>query len=245
MAVGLETPVDSLTNIPLPLLTTHEPAFAPVRKPDLHHAFHPRRSPELQGIAGLALRECRVQVTKYYTHHNEYHHEFYGPPLPQTDEEKFQLVVLAAAGYIPEQAITFGRDSSPHTVHMPAYIRERMWKTNRIHINNLGYVKQFLQGYVLDQDLSSINESTIDEFLHTQQEDRRWELGCEFLGVGVRQATEPLKELYKEAKGAAYLPPERARTASRFVLGSLGMRRQRKNILEAMRNKFLPEPEFV
>lgn len=239
MGVGLETPVDPLTNIPLPIITSHEPAFAPARKPDLHHAFHPRRSVELQGVAGLALRECRVQVVKYYTHHDEYHHEFDGPPLPRTDEEKFRLVVLAAAGYIPEHALTFGRDSSPYTIHMPVHIRERLWRSNRVRVNNPGYVKRFIQHYVLEQDFSSLNEHTIDEFLSTVSEERRWELGCELLGIGARQAAEPIKDVYKEAKATSCLPPERARTASRFVLSALGMSRDRGRLFTLLEERLV------
>jgi hypothetical protein len=110
MAAELVTPVDELTGLPLPILPTGE--NLPHNKGHVanwHHHFHPASSPELTAtIGGRALRQSRVQLVPV-RHHNfsntAYHRFFSGPPIPGEEEEQFGMCVLAAAGYLPREAI--------------------------------------------------------------------------------------------------------------------------------------------
>ena len=235
MAAELVTPVDYLTGIPLPLIQTVE--VATERFPaDLHHPFHPRRDPALtESIAGQALRNCRVQLVPYELHHHQYHETYEGPELPKTDSEKFRIVVLAAAGYIPEEAITFARRHTPRRVLLSAEQRLALGCNRQLRVGMKGKVQEFLLAYTLSQDLSNVNESTIDEFLNTADAARRQELGNTFLGLATYQATQPIKEMYHEAYKRELIPPENTRRASRFVLASLGLKRNRDKLHERLR----------
>lgn len=115
MAEKVPTPLDPLTGNPLPLrLVEPLPANAP-HIANQHHPWHPSDAVELDTstLAGNALRNTAKQLVPV-EHHNVKRekgmastiHDFCaGPPLPQTDEEVFRLLVPAWAGYIPDEAI--------------------------------------------------------------------------------------------------------------------------------------------
>lgn len=118
MAAELITPMDEMSGIPLPILPQE---YLPMGKPDIanwHHPWHAESAPELQGLGGKALRHSRVQLVRA-TDHNmgdkrrgklTYHDFFVGPPLPTTDDERFRLCVISAAGYVPDEAIDLRGD---------------------------------------------------------------------------------------------------------------------------------------
>jgi hypothetical protein len=198
--------------------------------PDLHHPFHPRKSEDLQDIGGQALRNCRVQRIHYETHHHYYHGAFFGPELPQDDAGKFRLVVLAAAGYVPDQGIVFNARRKPLVVPIDDKLRSQITQPNKLYTPDRKGVQKFLLEYTLAQDLAGVNEYTIDEFLHTASARRRQELGDTLLGEAAYRATEPIRKIYREAHRAALIPPDKARVASRFVLLSLTTRRNREAV---------------
>lgn len=222
------TPVDQLTGIPLPLIN---PADMSSRfLPDLHHPFHPRKSETLQDVGGQALRNCRVQLIHYETHHHYYHGAFFGPQLPEDDDGKFKLVVMAAAGFVPELGVSFDARRKPVIELLSPELRLHMQNSKNLRVQDRKGVQKFLLEYTLAQDLSAVNESTIEEFLQTQNADRRLELGNTLLGEAAYQATEPIRDIYKEARRSALISPDKARVVSRFVLVSLTTRRNRENI---------------
>lgn len=221
------TPADQLTGIPLPLINPDDMTSRFL--PDLHHPFHPRKSDTLQDIGGQALRNCRVQRIHYETHHYDYHGAYYGPQLPTDEDGKFRLVVMAAAGYIPELAISF-QNRKPVIGPLTDINRSRLQDSKQMRVQDHKGVQRFLLEYTLAQDLSGVNESTIDEFLNTTNGARKLELGNVLLGEAAYQATEPIRDIYKVARRAELIPANKARVASRFVLLSLTTRRNRENI---------------
>lgn len=229
----LVTPSDEFSGLPLPLYP-QELIRSRRFQPDLHHPIHPKRSPELQSVGGKALRNVRVQVAAYETHHYDYHRNFYGPELPKTDDDCLRPVILAAAGYIPDTSIRFKR-GKPQIVSLTPRERSTLWEQRRVRIGSARPVQEFLKEYILSQDIAGVNESTIDEFLHTTDDQRRWILGNEFLGRAALQATEQLKPTYRQAFKAELMPNTRAETVSRFVLSQLGMRRQRIRLFEELK----------
>lgn len=118
MAAELITPLDEVSGMPLPILPQE---FLSVHNPDIanwHHPWHAESAPQLQGLGGKALRHSRVQLVRA-TDHNmgdkrrgklTYHDFYIGPPLPDDDGDKFDLCVIAAAGYVPEKAIDLRGD---------------------------------------------------------------------------------------------------------------------------------------
>lgn len=235
MAAELVTPIDELTGIPLPLVQTVQ--MRPERfEPDWHHPLHPRRSPELTGnLGGEALRNCRVQRVSYELHHHEYHETYAGPQLPATELDKLKVITAAAAGYIPEAAITFSGRHQPKIIKLSSDKRQALWHSGRIKIGSPKKVQEFLQEYTLSQPLDGVNDSTIDEFLNTDDEFRRVQLGDTLLGLAVYQVAKPISRMYKEAYEAELIPPDRTRRATRFVLTSLGLRQHRPKLHERLR----------
>jgi hypothetical protein len=131
--------------MPLPILPTH---VLPVNDPveaNMHHAWHPSTAPELQGLAGQALRHSRVQLVAA-TDHNlgdkkqgplTYHDYYAGPPLPTSEAEIFRMCVLAAAGYIPDRAIDIHGPNGPREIRINELQRGILRKPAvPMHINN-------------------------------------------------------------------------------------------------------------
>lgn len=233
------TPVDELNGVPLPLHPESKPLDSHRFSADEHHPWHPRKDPNIlvHSLGGRALRNSRIQVANYDLHHIHYHGRFHGPKLPQTESDLFRLVVLTAAGYIPERAMVFNGTKDPVIKPLSAELRTKLWRGRHIRVGKPAEVQRYLRDYTYRQDLSDINDSTIDEFLSTKSPEKRWELGNQLIGRAVYQATLPLKDAYREAHKTELIPPERARVVSRFVLSSLGMRRNRGLIFDELSNR--------
>jgi hypothetical protein len=238
LAAELLTPIDEATGIPLPLYPS--PDLPPVlgsgkrnieRIADWHHPFHPAATLKNNDIGDGAVRNCRVQWSLYDEHHHQYHGAYLGPQLPKTEDEKFKTVVFAAAGYIPDRALSFKTPHKPQVVILPAEVRAKLWSSNTLQVGQPASVHNFLLYYALKQDFSSVTERTIDEFLHTRDIIRKDEWGRTLLGLAVYEAARPVKDLYKSARDAERIPPERARTAARFIFKSIDLQTRRKKSL--------------
>lgn len=236
MAAELVTPVDEFTGLPLPLLP---PKNAPPKNsPEIewHHHFHPRKHPLLEGLGGIAIRTVRLQST-YRREHTNYHRHYIGPPLPELPEEQFQAVIMAYAGYIPEQAINTRRDE-PRLVSVPEDLRRRLWETDEIQPTAIHPVRAFLTEYILGQNMSHIYESVIDEFVHTLDIGRRYYLGSLILAKAIERATEPTDNMYRQAWQGGLIPAYRPAKSPTFVSRTLSRApKQRQHLLKRLQEK--------
>ncbi len=201
------TPIDEI-GMPLPLRPPDYPVL--FSRPDLfdrNHAWHPSAHPELNDDAGLALKNSRVQFTDWWDHHNSYHTNFDGPPLPTSRMNKFGLTVMAAALYIPDQAIDC-RDIEPRIVKLTDSQKQRLWSSGEIRMAGANIVRNFLTTFTLEQDLSHISERSIDEFLFTPNIERRRYLGHWLLAHAADKATEPIDLIYRQAWKLGRIPAE-------------------------------------
>lgn len=201
MAAEMVTPVDELTGLPLPLAPPD--CLLPLNRSDeanWHHHAHPRRSPLLQGIAGLAVRNARLQLADLRDH-TAYHGVYSGPPLPVTPEEQFCYTVMATAGYVPGHAIDFhGR--KPQIVPIDHNSRNRLWESGELKVASVESVRKFLKAYILELDTSHLYTHVIDEFLHTSDRERKEYLGYLLLAKVIERASEPLRQPYRIAHTA-------------------------------------------
>jgi hypothetical protein len=233
MAAERLSPVDE-TGMPLPLAPT---GLSPFEKDnsDWHHHFHPRRSELLTGSNGaLAVRHSRVQIT-HRTQHDRYHQVFEGPPLPETETYQFSLVVLASAGYIPSQAVDSRSRRGPKIVKVKDAQRQRLWESGEIRPDNLTVIRAFLGEFAVKQDLTDVNEGTIDEFLHTHDQDRKKYLGHWLLAHAIDHATEPVLPVYSLARRRGLINPHAPRHPRSFVQFVLGP--------PSARNKYISQLE--
>lgn len=226
------TPTDGI-GMPLPIAPSEQDASA---KRDWHHHFHPRRSPVLLGTDGMAVRNARVQLVDYDTHHSDYHGHYEGPPLPDTTAEKFGLVVLASAGYIPSEAIDFSK-GEPRRVGLNVEQRKQMWKKGILKVGSIGMVHTFLTEYTMAQDLTNVDDVIVDEFLNTADQERKYKLAGHLLNLAVLQATEPIIPLYKRAWRDRLIDHTVTAKAQRFVRAQINVRKRRTLLANQLHEK--------
>ncbi len=181
-ALKIPTPTCELTGLPLPIA----PAEAEMRELDFprtfHHHFHPERAPELSRgtLGGRALRFSRGQVLEEYLH-KRYHKLFAGPPLPQTDEERFKLTVLSCARVMPLKAIDLNNYYGDYSV-VNLSADDRNW-LSRPPITNIEMahhptrnqkrrreIGRFFADYALQKDIRALidNKPLVDKFLSSR-----------------------------------------------------------------------------
>jgi len=215
---GIErTPVDELTNLPLPIYTRRYDYFQHER--NFHHHFHPSNSPELQGYYdGKPVRYSRGQDIQKYLH-DRYHDIFAGPPLPETSKDKFTTTVLVLSGVLPRQAIDLythgefrivdmsrGEHSflaNPSRLHMESDRRIKSMEGKRQKDKQRERVGRFFANYVVEQALDEvITAETIERFLHTPNDKERRLLGHTMLENAVDVSVAELITVHDKAKRA-------------------------------------------
>lgn len=214
------------------LIHPYRPPRGMTQRWDDDHSFFFRDLPELNDEAGKALRLSRVQHVPRWLHDRK-HNDFYPggvEQLPQTDADKFALTVLACGGYTSRLALDL-RGGDPKLVKMsrPTYDFVRGKKqlhpeTRKDH--GLGYrtpgyslrvIGTFFADYVRKQHIDEVvDESVIDEFLHTRNTENRAMLGNFIIEKAIDLAVEPIEPKYRIAAKAGLVRP-RAKRASEAV----------------------------
>ncbi|MDQ3065222.1 MAG: hypothetical protein M3Q36_03040 [bacterium] len=228
------TPVDEI-GMPLPLVPiSRENGKVSQLNPDWHHHFHPKKSPILvRDLGGQAVRSVRLQRTDYDQHHNDYHGYYFGPPLPETKQRQFGIVVLASAGYVPDRAISF-KDGQPEEVHLTNRQRRLLWAKGDLRIASTEKVRKFMIDYTLSQDLTDINEKLVDEFLNTPNHQRRYHIGGMLLQFAIERATEPIDPFYRTAWKSGLMPRESSSRAQRLIKNRLRIKQNRPRLIDQL-----------
>ncbi len=237
MAAELVTPLDELTGLPLPLVPPEEPFSADNVDIDWHHHFHPRRSPILRTPNGPAIRNARLQLTDYEMHHFGYHRTYVGPPLPETDDAQFATVIMSTAGYMPEQGISFTGDQ-PSIVRLSQGQRHQLQTSGEIKLGSRELINIFIREYVMSQ-LSSVDadELNIEEFVTTNDPERRRVLGHNLLALITDRATEPINEVYHQARRRQLILPNLPNNVRRFAKARLGPLKTRDKLVGQLHSR--------
>jgi hypothetical protein len=204
-------------------------------RPDWHHHFHPRTSPILKEFGGEALRNARLQLVDYDTHHFGYHNKYDGPPLAKTVEGRFAAVVMSVAGYIPKEAIDF-EDRSPKLIRLSDDQRRQLQASGEIESRGDAVIRNFIRDYIMEQQITAtnVNELTIEEFVSTRNVERRRLLGHTLLALITDLASEPIHETYSVARRNQLIKPGLPTSARRFTKGLLGPTRSRDKIVNRL-----------
>lgn len=209
------TPIDELTGLPLliapqedvPYLLAHSGINAARRAAgrrdyiDRNHVYHPSTS--LLSDDERALQGSRIQYVLRHDH-DDYHTAYYGPPIPQTQAERYYHMVFSAANYIPRMAIDFSGDS-PEIVSLTDEQILRYQTSGEVKVADAKKVAQFLENFVLaDPEFSHIPVRLIDQFLTIRAETaddirRQRELAHQLLSYVIDATTEPMYQAYKKA----------------------------------------------
>lgn len=217
------TPTDKATGVTFPIVSrrplpelgkSHNSQGEVVA--DWNHAYHPRERLKFGSLIEVALRNSRVEWV-HRDDHNRYHKEFLGPAIGD-EEQVLKQVLFSAAGFVPSKALQYdGRDEAK-IVKLSRRKRQSLWQTGRIKVQNGITIRDGLMDLALRNDFNGIRESTIDEFLHTADLDRRYELGSSLLNLAVRDVVIPLRPLYKDRYERQQLKPEAPKDIGRFAL---------------------------
>lgn len=233
----LVTPVDEFSGLPWVMIPPDYPL--PTGRPELaddNHAFHPSKSPLLSTPAGNALRNARVQRVDWYDHHIVYHGYFAGPEIPTDEADIFRRVVFAVARYIPDMALDC-HGYKPQEIRITAAQKERLWRTQELRVARPGLVRGFIGNYVTRQDISHVNVSMIDEFLHSTDEFRLRFLGQWLLAQATEVATEPLDLSYRFAAKRGRIPAGLTPKTPNLVKTTLGNKYETKPYIKLLRDR--------
>jgi hypothetical protein len=233
MAAELVTPTDEYTGLPLAIAPKCEPLlFNPADDADYHHGWHPSNAPLFKTVAGLALRNSWMQYIEKDLHNEgpfRYHRFFAGPELPTKESDIYGRIVLACAGYVPDQVIDL---STEDPFARRATATEVKFLRMRNDIDPFGYrylrygydpIRVFFQDYALQQDLTHIRSSTIDEFLCTRDIEKKLKIGKFLLWNASAQATASIRDKYVDLARRELLHPEMPKDPkplARWKLGS-------------------------
>lgn len=222
MAAEIQTPVCEATGLPLPILPTEPDEQARFLFEDYHHHFHPRRDPQLMGADGLAVRFSRGQLVQRFLH-DRYHAIFTGPPLPESQDEKFRLAVLACSGMVPRQAIDLSKPGQFQIVDLSHEQFERIAAPRSIYVekahsnNGKAYdrkrhtIGKFFAAHALSQGVQdTLSSSVIGEFLDDKTAaERKKELGNFILTQALRLSIEPIMPIHEELSAEGFVLPGR------------------------------------
>lgn len=213
MAATERAPVDEFTGLPLLIAPQCQPL--PFEQPEIadpDHAWFPELNPILRTIAGKALRNCQLQQVERWLH-NEKHKSRLGPELPNDEVDILGRVVAACAGVMPREVEDF---SGIEPVIRPATHQEWDFLHTPSETDNFGYkyvfyrydpIRIFLKDFAFRQKLDHIRDGLIDEFLCTQDQERKMKLGRFLISNAIAVAADPIRERYAQFRRAELLHP--------------------------------------
>jgi hypothetical protein len=147
---------------------------------------------------------------------------------------------MAATGYMPNEAIAF-KHHKPRVTKLHPDLRRRLQTSGEIKMDHKGAVSEFIRQYVLAQNIHDINfnDLKIDEFLNTDNFERRRVLGHTLLGLFTDKATEVVDETYILAHRSKLVLPGLPNNAQRFAKAMMGNRRIRENLVGQLHHRLL------
>ena len=198
---------------------------------DWNHVWHPGREVVNAGSGGDGLRNSRVQFVMR-TDHDDYHHYFNGPPLPEKPSGRFRAMALCAAGYIPTDALRFEADG-PRIVRLNEWQRLRLRESGEVRVASLSVVQSVMKDFVMRQSVDHVKPRTIDRFLKldpSESTDAAREqayLAHLLLSLAIDRIEDSLVKPYTEAHERGLLAPNVPPRPDQFILSSI---LRRKNV---------------
>jgi len=204
-------PIDELTGLPYCFAPNPDlPAVLPrgqnhLREGDLDHHF-PKVETKHGGnpvlelpFARMALMNLRVQWSTFEDHHDKWNKlPVIGPMQPRTPQQLAATVLFGLSMYIPPVALTLHNDHFVET-WLDALERSRMVESGQIQVANEQEGINYLQWYVMAQEVDHIKQVQLDEFLHTFNRERKIYLAHTLAAKIVERAVEPFEGAYTKA----------------------------------------------
>lgn len=227
-----EAPVDDFSRIPLPIAThpldetlVEPEGLEPVN--DLHHAnFEKRRL--IKSLGGLALRNSRVQCVPRSVH-KQFHRLYREPDTAHDPDEQAEAVIFAAAGYVPEEGVSFDDKGKVRRTRLSREERLGYIASNEIRVQCLEDVKNFLFRHVVRRGLTTDERRANNVLLNQPDLEHKKSIGRELALRASRIALTPLSEKFATAWDDGLLPLSSSRDVGEFVCDLL-VARPRGNV---------------
>ncbi|CAN5617650.1 hypothetical protein BH23PAT1_BH23PAT1_0290 [soil metagenome] len=201
-------PADCI-GMPLPILPRGE---SPRKNwEDVDHAFYTEERPELQNESGKALIYSRVQVMPRFLHERKHRLWPLGSLVPASETNRFVLVNMTEAGYVPEYALDLSEEGSYVERYISPeerrqYFHSGVIRPDRAPIGRDGqHYKQraigmFIAKYVSQQQLEDVPRYKIDDFIdETTPPHVKISIGIRLIREAIRVAVEPVVPVHREA----------------------------------------------
>jgi len=253
VAAERETPVDEETGLlfPYSIFTASDDRGIKKTWNDWHHGFSPRNDVILaETDGGVFLRDSRLQLVPRWLH-ERYHQIYTGPPIPTTGRDQLLIGILAVAGYLPDFAIDVTKSAkNNHLVRIDKSLRRQMSApdflkhgiSKDINMQRYARIGRFMMAEVLNQNISSVDERGIEEFLETKNQETRIRIGREIIKLLIERATEPIEPIYDRAYKSNRLATTHIRRASGII--KVVTSRHHPDYIDDLHQKIL-EPEML
>ena len=217
-------PVDPMTGIPLHIAPSEKPSWVRQRNDfdDNHHIFHWNSHPQLRGHGGRVVRHSRWA-------HESYHDAFRNglAYLPETDEEKFFIGIMACADIVPQYAVDIsGRKpaitkldkKALHDIQLSTRVFPEQ-DINRVNgrDNYLARRGYFFMQQAMDMGFAKVDTELLARFLEEKDQETKRYLGTMVIGAYLDRATAPIIPAFKFSIHAGSLPEHHPTTPVRLI----------------------------
>ena len=198
----------------------HHGAAYPASNPALGGNLLPTNvEAELRRDDKRVIRWSRIQEVERILH-NRCHSNYDGTTLPVDEHEKFIVMLLNAAHYIPAQAMDLS-GSKPRIITLDDAMKQRLHSPGVIHKQarmekRIGY---YFGRYIVRYGLPTIQEvSEVSQFLETKDDLARRRLGNRIIRLASKAVIDPAEPLYQSARAAGRLTPQSPKRALGFMM---------------------------
>lgn len=223
-------PVDPMTGIPLHIAPSEKPSWVRQRNDfdDNHHIFHWNSHPQLRGHGGRVVRHSRLLRGPRWAHES-YHDAFRNglAYLPETDEEKFFIGIMACADIVPQYAVDIsGRKpaitkldkKALHDIQLSTRVFPEQ-DINRVNgrDNYLARRGYFFMQQAMDMGFAKVDTELLARFLEEKDQETKRYLGTMVIGAYLDRATAPIIPAFKFSIHAGSLPEHHPTTPVRLI----------------------------
>lgn len=215
-----------------------------------HHAAHPKDHELLQGTGGLAIRCARMQLvqgpggraarlneageippdTKI---HPLYHLNYEGPPLPETQSERFGYIIMMLADYIPETGIDLSQ-KHPTERRIKSEELTRL-RSGEIRVGSYSAIQDFFTEYLIENGKDHYYDPRdVDDFLTAPDGSHRFHMGDRLIETAVINAVQPWIRPYKDARRNGLLGPNAPKSVYDIVQSAFGRETTRQGRIQKM-----------
>lgn len=206
---GRKFPVDEI-GFPLPIYVPDEYRTGDYEF-DEHHYWAPKQVMlKKYGDLEKMMRHSRTQEVPVLLH-KRFNRHFEHTPLAKARVNRLGHLLLSLARYLPKEAVDV-RPDTPECRELTLEERQTMWENDEIHIKNIAGAQKLLIKHVTEQKIATENEEVredVNEFLVTDNHNRRMILGKKLFRLAAKSAVEPIEPIYLNAWESGLLPRQR------------------------------------